>query len=130
MSAVKRYKLFASLRPEAIAFLPDEVVSGRDYDALAAECASLTQAIAAERAAWNLANEERNHLKAEVARLRGDAERYQWLRGQAELESYGDSYCLPEVHAWYYKPGPELNEQFADLDAAIDAAMTQEPRHD
>ena len=34
---VKRYTLFASLRPEAIAFLPDEVVSARDYDALLAE---------------------------------------------------------------------------------------------
>lgn len=42
---VKRYALFASLRPEAIAFLPDEVVSARDYDALLAERDRLRDAL-------------------------------------------------------------------------------------
>lgn len=45
---VKRYTLFASLRPEAIAFLPDEVVSARDYDALLAE----RDALAKDAARW------------------------------------------------------------------------------
>ncbi len=42
---VKRYTLFASLRSEAIAFLPDEVVSARDYDALLAERDALREAL-------------------------------------------------------------------------------------
>lgn len=45
---VKRYRLFASLRREAIAFLPDEVVSARDYDALLAE----RDALAKDAARW------------------------------------------------------------------------------
>lgn len=49
---VKRYTLFASLRPEAIAFLPDEVVSARDYDALLAERDRLRDAL--EQAAQSL----------------------------------------------------------------------------
>lgn len=44
---VRRYKLFANLRPEAIPFLPDEVVSAIDYDALHAEA----EALRAENAA-------------------------------------------------------------------------------
>ena len=55
-----------------------------------------------------------------------DADRYQWIKSQAELASYEDSYALPIVHAWDYKPGPQLNEQFESLDAAIDNAMRLE----
>jgi len=55
-----------------------------------------------------------------------DAKRYQWIKSQSELSSYEDSYALPIVHAWDYKPGPELNEQFESLDAAIDKAMELE----
>ncbi len=47
MNEVKRYKLSPGLRPEAIAFLPDEVVSSRDYDALAARVAELEQTVSA-----------------------------------------------------------------------------------
>lgn len=65
-------------------------------------------------------------LKAENELLRKDADRYRWLKSQAELQSYGGSdYCLPIIHAWDYKPGPELNEQFENLDTAIDAAMAE-----
>mgnify|MGYP006951082222 CR=1 FL=1 len=64
----------------------------------------------------------------EIEALRKDGARYRWLSGQAELQSYGGSdYCLPVVHAWDYKPGAELNEQFSDIDAAIDAAMSKDP---
>lgn len=52
-----------------------------------------------------------------------DAARYQWIKSQSELSSYEDSYALPIVHAWDYKPGPELNEQFESLDEAIDKAI-------
>lgn len=53
-----------------------------------------------------------------------NAKRYLWIKAQAELESYGGSeYCLPAVSAWDYKPGPQLNQQFASLDEAIDKAM-------
>ena len=62
-------------------------------------------------------------IKAENEKLRKDAERYRWIRDQSELSSYEDSYALPIVHAWEYKPGPELNEQFGSLDDAIDHAM-------
>lgn len=62
-----------------------------------------------------------------LEKLVRDAERYQWIKQQAELESYGGSeYCLPTVNAWDYKPGAQLNEQFASLDEAIDAAMSDE----
>jgi len=54
-----------------------------------------------------------------------DAGRYQWIKEQSELSSYQDSYALPTVHAWDYKPGPELNEQFESLDEAIDSAMSK-----
>lgn len=66
---------------------------------------------------------ERDKINAENANLRKDAERYRWIRDQSELSSYEDSYALPTVHAWEYKPGPELNEQFGSLDDAIDHAM-------
>jgi hypothetical protein len=60
---------------------------------------------------------------SEVEALRKDAERYRWLREQTTLSHYGDCFEVPDVHAWDYKPGPELNEQFASLDAAIDSEL-------
>lgn len=56
-----------------------------------------------------------------------NSKRYLWIKAHAELESYdGSEYCLPTVCAWDYKPGPQLNEQFESLDAAIDNAMRLE----
>jgi len=68
MNEVKRYKLSPGLRPEAIAFLPDEVVSSRDYDALAARVAELEQAISAVTvtATGEGANAELPHLPDDV----------------------------------------------------------------
>lgn len=61
--------------------------------------------------------------------LRKDAERYRWVKKESELSSYEDSYALPIVHAWEYKPGPELNEQFASLDDAIDYVINSSPEN-
>ena len=63
-------------------------------------------------------------LKAENESLRKDAERYRWIKKESNLSDYEDCYSLPMVHAWEYKPGPELNEQFESLDAAIDHAIS------
>lgn len=63
-------------------------------------------------------------LKAENESLRKDAERYRWIKRESNLTDYEDCYSLPMVHAWEYKPGPVLNEQFESLDAAIDHAIS------
>ena len=63
-------------------------------------------------------------IKAENESLRADAERYRWIKKESNLSDYEDCYSLPMVHAWEYKPGPELNEQFESLDAAIDHAIS------
>jgi len=63
-------------------------------------------------------------LKAENESLRKDAERYRWIKKESNLSDYEDCYSLPMVHAWEYKPGPELNEQFPSLDEAIDHAIS------
>lgn len=76
-----------------------------------------------------LESAERRAEEAEKERdaLRKDAARWIFVASKAELESFGgDSYCLPYICAWDYKPGPQLNEQFSSLEAAIDAAMAQE----
>lgn len=54
-----------------------------------------------------------------------DAALYRWLRDQVELEG-GSDYVFPWIHAWDYKPGPQPNEQFSNLDDAIRAAMQGE----
>lgn len=60
----------------------------------------------------------------EVNELRGDAERYRWLRDRAESDSYGgDHYGFPIISGWEYKPGPELNERYQSVDDALDAAI-------
>jgi len=71
---------------------------------------------------------ERDQLKAENEALRKDAERYRWIKKESNLSDYEDCYNLPMVHAWDYKPGPQLNEQFDSLDSAIDAAMGKEAK--
>lgn len=63
-------------------------------------------------------------IKAENESLRADADRYRWIKKESNLSDYEDCYSLPMVHAWEYKPGPELNEQFESLDAAIDHAIS------
>jgi len=78
----------------------------------------------------SFASEERSKkidkLQAENEDLRKDAERYRWISKNAELESYGDSYCLPTVFGWDIKPGAELNVPFENLDQAIDQAIRQD----
>jgi DNA segregation ATPase FtsK/SpoIIIE-like protein len=67
VSAVKRYRLFANLRPEAIAFLPDEVVSASDYDALAAELDRKSVVIGGYIAAYQRLQDERDQLRAAIS---------------------------------------------------------------
>lgn len=58
----------------------------------------------------------------QVARMTKDAARYRWLKSMAFEQD--DTYIVfPEISAWDYQPGPQLNEKFPILDAAIDAAM-------
>lgn len=71
-----------------------------------------------------------NAFKIDVDALRKDAERYRWIKKESNLSDYEDCYSLPMVHAWDYKPGPQLNEQFDSLDSAIDAAMGKEKASD
>lgn len=60
----------------------------------------------------------------EVEGLRKDAERYRWIRPRATSDD--GYYFLPSVFRWATKPGPQFNEQFANLDAAIDAALANQ----
>ena len=52
-----------------------------------------------------------------------DAERYRWLRSQVD-ESDDAYYEFPMLDRWQYRPGPQPNERFPSIDAAIDAAIT------
>jgi hypothetical protein len=71
-------------------------------------------------------------LERELERLRKDAERYRWIRDKShslETRQYGKGIvngpsCYHEVEGIR-----ELKYEGA-LDAAIDAAIAQEPRHD
>ncbi|MBP5100245.1 hypothetical protein [Pseudomonas protegens] len=69
------------------------------------------------------AEKDAETAEKENEELRKDAERYRWIKKESNLSDYEDCYSLPTVHAWDYKPGAQLNEQFESLDEAIDAAM-------
>ncbi len=62
--------------------------------------------------------------KAEIERLRADAERYRWLRGGPDVPSYSRRWSRWEVHYW---EGNYWQTMFAEyLDAAIDAELEGE----
>jgi hypothetical protein len=97
-----------------------------DYMKVAASLKDQILYRSVERQEWM---EYTDKLKAENESLRKDAERYRWIKKESELSSYEDSYSLPIVHAWEYKPGPELNEQFESLDDAIDYVINSSPEN-
>jgi hypothetical protein len=59
----------------------------------------------------------------EYAALKADALRYRWVRDRATINDWGSDYDLPNVDAWDYRPGAELNKLHPNFDAAIDAAI-------
>ncbi len=129
---VKRYTLFASLRPEAIAFLPDEVVSARDYDALLAE----RDALAKEAERTRMRVKELDLLfgryllamKAAVidADQRGDEEGMRWiynsLAGPGELPAEDEI----DAQAFFDREIKPINGGMAEVMAYHRAALQGE----
>lgn len=106
-----------------------DAIEARDAElaALRAECERLK----AERDDFHMAyrmkcDEETKSLHAECERLRKDAERYRWLRAAGKF--------VPDMmhRGWAlasgYWPDIRSQEHMRCLDAAIDAAMRQEPK--
>lgn len=69
--------------------------------------------------AWPRIQQYIEQLERAVARLRKDAERYQWLRDNVHCDTVLVE-IVPLGHDWSY---PSLVLDAAHLDATIDAAM-------
>lgn len=85
-------------------------------------------AMDAKHAAWESAVRERDvaadlaaYYEAECARLREDAERYRWLRENADcIQWFGDN------GAWTFEELDRIEVRRIDMDAALDDAMKEQ----
>lgn len=120
MSGVKRYNLRQNMPATATTFLPDVVVSASDYDrdiqALKAERNAQLVGVCLERDTLRTANQR---LEGEVASLKADAARYQFLKEncQQDVDGYRNETPIL-VHALSHIP-----EWRNRIDEAIDAAL-------
>lgn len=111
------------------------------HAAIDAMQAEIDRAKQSEKEGWRYSDEleqERKRQKAEIDRLRKDAERYQWLRSQHEIDdaqssnnNYGKSYP-PRTMTVFADDGEDGLEPLpcdpGSLDAAIDAALSEETK--
>jgi hypothetical protein len=97
-------------------------VQGADYDALAADLASLRDQLQASQCAEALLSDEVRGLKEQRNSLRADAERYRWLRDNqtraATRRLQPDSYLAMNI---------AVDMHGEDWDDAIDSAIAASP---
>lgn len=128
MSAVKRYST-----NEAYAELPygTKVTLATDFDALAAECEALRLLVdPGHKLALDAACGEIALLQAEVARLRGDAERLNWLIAQdlCVIQEGSEGFWIKWIDEFDLNKSEFQEGMFETARAALDAAMAKEPR--
>lgn len=103
----KRYTLYPQLRPEAIAFLPAEVVSSRDYDALLAE-----------RDALEAAMDRHVPLYEAINRAAGELP-----------EGWEIRLCVEHHAGWVELIGPDGKKDFATNNERLDFTVTDALEH-
>jgi hypothetical protein len=110
----------AEYRDKAIRFDLDKAgIEHREKEAieLVEARAEIERLRASERSAWNAAMER----DEEIERLRKDAERYRWLRGDSCADS-SSRWTQWEVRCWR-APAWTADLRRVDLDAAVDESM-------